>query len=275
MHVKINDLSIFYEIIGEGVPIIMIHGYSLDHSSMKYSFEEIFQRKQGYKRIYVDLPAMGLSGYNKTVKNTDDILNIVIKFIDRIIGEEYFIITGMSYGGYLVKGILKNFNKQVLGMQMICPVVIPNYRHRKLPKHEVHHVDDYAKSLPKRKSSGINGCVIQTEEVYNVYMKYIIPAVNKAKSKVLEKIQNHGYSFSFDPDVVDTPYQQPVSLILGKQDSTVGYTDAAIMIPNYSNIDVQLIDHAGHMLQFEQKELFEEHTINWLNAINIYKEDKR
>jgi len=52
MECKIKNLSINYEIIGEGKPIVMIHGYYPDHRLMMGCMEPIFRVNDGYRRIY-------------------------------------------------------------------------------------------------------------------------------------------------------------------------------------------------------------------------------
>ena len=54
-----NGIEINYEIIGTGMPILMIHGMTPDQRLMKGCMEPIFQKREGWKRIYFDLPGMG------------------------------------------------------------------------------------------------------------------------------------------------------------------------------------------------------------------------
>jgi pimeloyl-ACP methyl ester carboxylesterase len=61
MKCKIKDICLNYEIIGAGNPIIMLHGYYVDHRLMSGCMEPVFRDKKGYKRIYLDLPGMGES----------------------------------------------------------------------------------------------------------------------------------------------------------------------------------------------------------------------
>ncbi|MEA0562741.1 alpha/beta fold hydrolase [Lysinibacillus irui] len=56
---QIKKANIYYEVIGTGTPIIMLHGFSPDHRLMKGCMEPIFDGREGWKRIYLDLPGMG------------------------------------------------------------------------------------------------------------------------------------------------------------------------------------------------------------------------
>jgi pimeloyl-ACP methyl ester carboxylesterase len=57
---KVSKAELYYEEFGAGKPIIMIHGYSPDHRLMTGCMEPIFNTREGWRRIYIDLPGMGL-----------------------------------------------------------------------------------------------------------------------------------------------------------------------------------------------------------------------
>lgn len=50
-----------YETIGQGIPVLIIHGWGISKITMKGAFEPIFEKLGGYKRYYIDLPGMGQS----------------------------------------------------------------------------------------------------------------------------------------------------------------------------------------------------------------------
>ena len=74
---KVNDIVFEYEIIGKGIPVVMIHGFSVDRETMKGCMEPIFVDLKGWKRIYFDLPGMGKTKGTPLVKNSDHILDVL------------------------------------------------------------------------------------------------------------------------------------------------------------------------------------------------------
>ena len=56
---KDDELLLNYEIMGEGQPVLLIHGLACDMNLMKGCMEPVFSNVEGYKRIYIDLPGMG------------------------------------------------------------------------------------------------------------------------------------------------------------------------------------------------------------------------
>jgi pimeloyl-ACP methyl ester carboxylesterase len=51
MECEIQNIKIYYETIGHGKPILMIHGFAPDHRLMKGCMEPIFENRGNYKRI--------------------------------------------------------------------------------------------------------------------------------------------------------------------------------------------------------------------------------
>mgnify|MGYP003419813680 FL=1 len=139
---KVRQAEIYYEDIGEGKPILMLHGYSLDHRLMKGCMEPIFAGRNGYRRIYFDLPGMGLTKNYDDIKSADDMLNTVQDFIQAILPDQEFIIAGESYGGYIARGVIQNQYDSLLGAAFICPVIFPYLENRRVEKHQIFKTDD-------------------------------------------------------------------------------------------------------------------------------------
>lgn len=269
MECKIKDISLNYEVIGEGKPIIMIHGYSVDHRLMTGCMERIFVNKKNYKRIYVDLPGMGKSETADWIRNADIMLDIVIEFIEKIIPNENFLIAGQSYGGYLSRGIIKKMQSRVDGLLLICPVIVPDSKKRNVPETVVLVKDnDFMSRLSEQEINDLgDDLVVQTEEIYNRYKEEILLGVKAADHDFLERFKQNGYNFSFDVDKLNRKFEKPVLIILGKQDSCVGYKDAWSILDNFSRATFTVLDRGGHNLHVEQEELFNALVNEWLIRI--------
>jgi pimeloyl-ACP methyl ester carboxylesterase len=46
---------------GEGSPLLALHGAGVDHREVMACLEPVFDALTGHRRIYVDLPGMGLT----------------------------------------------------------------------------------------------------------------------------------------------------------------------------------------------------------------------
>jgi pimeloyl-ACP methyl ester carboxylesterase len=97
--------------------------------------EPILERRDGWKRICPDLPGMGKTPSREWITNSDQMLDVVMAFIDKVIPDQHFVLAGESYGGYLARGIIQRKSELVDGLLLICPMVIANSTDRILPSH--------------------------------------------------------------------------------------------------------------------------------------------
>lgn len=269
MECKIKDLSINYEIIGEGKPMIILHGYSIDHRAMTGCMELASEVSKGFKRIYVDLPGMGKSDCSDWISNADVMLDIVIEFIDRVIPKEDFLIVGYSYGGYLARGIVYKMPERVDGLLLICPVIIADSKKREVPEHVILVEDGQLLStLSTEEAEEFSMLsVVQSEKIYKRYKNEIECSFELANDEFLTRFQQNGYEFTFDVDDLEETFDKPSLIVVGKQDSCVGYKDAWTILDNYPRTTFTVIDRAGHNLQIEQEELFSSLVNEWTRRV--------
>lgn len=263
---QIKKANIYYEVIGTGTPIIMLHGFSPDHRLMKGCMEPIFDGREGWKRIYLDLPGMGRTTDYLTIENSDEMLDAVIEFIDEIIPNGPYLLVGESYGGYLARGIMRNSMEQLLGAAFICPLIIPEKQHRTVPEHLVMREDPiFLSTLSQQEKDDFKAHQVVLD-AYNWqrYTTEVLAGCNRADQDFLEKIQQ-SYHFSFAVD--QQSFGMPSLFLLGKQDSVVGYKDAFSILEMYPRATFAILDIAGHNLQIEQADLFKNLMSEWLDRV--------
>ena len=61
MQFETDKATIDYEEHGEGRPILLLHGWTMDRRVEIDNYEKIFATRPGWRRIYPDLPGMGRS----------------------------------------------------------------------------------------------------------------------------------------------------------------------------------------------------------------------
>lgn len=257
-----NSTIIDYEIIGDGAPILFLHGWGMDKRILTGCFEPIFDNLNNFRRIYIDLPGMGMSTAGD-VTCSDDILEILYSFAEEIVGEK-FIIAGESYGGYLARGFVKQYPEMVNGIILLCPLVYPGTRQGRVePLKVIKRDDDFLSRLTKEQYDSFTYMnVVLTKSVYELYSKDIMPAIEIQDRYFLDEVLDGSYSF--DVDEIEQPFEFPCLIVVGKQDTEVGYKDQFNLIKNFPNATYCAINGAGHNLQIEQPELFESIVKQWL-----------
>lgn len=263
---RITDFNL--KSIGTDIPIIMLHGFQLDQTSLIAACEPILNDKS-FRRIYLDLPGMGLNNNIQGINTADDMINAVIEVIQNTIGSESFYLVGMSYGGYLARAIAHLLTDKCNGMFLFVPVIYPLYKDRTLPVHEVVYEDtEYTKDLDITTLSRLREMnVAITRRIIERQTIKMDEAVARGNETFLEQYQVNGYRASFDVDENSDTFNKSVMIVAGKQDSVVGYEDQFKLSQKYKRASYAVIDGAGHGLHLEKEEEFSSSFRMWLSEI--------
>ncbi len=267
---QLGELVVNYEAKGSGIPVLMLHGFSLDHRVLSGCMEPIFDKRKGYRRIYLDLPGMGETESREWIKNSDHVLNAVLEFINEVIPRRKFLLVGESYGGYIARGVLQRKSGFVDGLMMVCPVVVPEDSERNLPqKHTIVKDQKLLSTLSDQAREMFETLVIQNKRTWERFRDEVYVSWGKTDrdDPFLNRLRNEGYAFSFDVDRLNEPFLKPVLLLAGRQDDIVGYSDAFKLMKNYPRGTFAVFDKAGHNLQIEQDKLFNVMTNEWLDRV--------
>lgn len=269
MEILIRDLPVYYEAAGAGQPILLLHGYTPDHRLMMGCWEPVFAKRPGYRRFYPDLPGMGRTPGADWIKSSDDMLEIVLEFIEQVLPEGQFILAGESYGGYLARGIVRRMADRITGLCLQCPCIVADRLQRTRPEH-VTLVEDASllTRLPPADAEEFSAmAVVQSEAVWRRYRDEIICGLRLADTAFLNRLQETGYALSFPVDELSAPFTRPTLFTLGRQDASVGYKDAWRILDNFPRATFAVLDRAGHCLELEQQQLFECLADEWLDRV--------
>ena len=133
MDCDLKDITVHYELLGEGRPIIMLHGWSCDHRYMVSDMEPLFRQRDGWKRIYLDLPGHGSTPGKDWITNQDKILDVVLDFIDNVIPGQRFVVVGSSAGAYLARGVVHHQSASIDGLLLTVPLIVADDAKRHVP----------------------------------------------------------------------------------------------------------------------------------------------
>jgi len=264
-----KGIKVNYVIIGEGMPIIMLHGFGVDHRQMKGCMEPIFKDRKGWKRVYIDLPGMGKTEGREWIKNSDKMLQIVSSFIRSTFPDDHYILAGHSYGGYLARALVQENPEKIDGLLLIAPVTIPDSAKRNLPKqHVVIQNPKLLSGLKTEESRYFKSlAVIQSKRVRERFKEEILPGIRAADRDFLIQLRGLGYSFSYDLNKVYTVFNEPTLILTGRWDHLVGYKDAFDILDSFPESTFAVLHNAGPLLQIEQEGMFNCLVKAWLDEI--------
>src|SRR5436305_10149112 len=133
MKCNLGDIAIFYETYGTGRPIVMLPGRPSDHRVMARFMEPLFTRRDGWMRLYPDLPGTGRTPGLDRLATHDQMLDTVLAFIDTVIPGQRFVLAGLSYGGYLARGVVYRRAASIDGVLLCAPQVKADPAQAQLP----------------------------------------------------------------------------------------------------------------------------------------------
>ena len=113
-----------------------------------------------------------------------------------------------------------------------------------------------------------DGYVVQNRKALDA-MRKIAPALEWTDHAFQERILQN-YEFSFNVDQLPPSFEKPVLIVVGKQDSVVGYSDAWKMLSQFPRATFAVLDKAGHFLGSEQDELLRALATEWLQRVEEY-----
>lgn len=273
MECKLADITVYYESFGEGRRILMLHGWSLDHRHMVADMEPLFQHRQGWKRIYLDLPGHGRTPAKDWITNQDKMLEVVLDFIDHLLPGQRFVVAGASAGAYLARGVAYHRSARMDGLLLTVPLIVAEDARRTVPPHVVVAEDPaFVSELGSDEVEQLTLAVVRNREVLHSIQASFAPPDQPGDPAFLARIRENpeNYDFSFDVDAIPEPFPAPALIVAGRQDALVGYRDAWEIIENHPRGTFVVLDRAGHLLGVEQQKLFHVLAGEWLDRVLEY-----
>jgi pimeloyl-ACP methyl ester carboxylesterase len=271
MYANVGDLAVFYEAYGAGRPIVMLPGRPSDHRVMLRLMEPLFARRNGWLRLYPDLPGTGRTPALDRLATHDDMLAVVLAFIDTVIPDQRFVLAGLSCGGYLARGVVTQRAAAIDGVLLYVPQVTADLTRAQLPSRTTLVTDPrLVTSVPPDEAQGVANLVAELAVVQT-------PAVVAAVRELLTEVQlaDHGFQarleeaepFSFEVETRPTPFADPTLILTGRQDHLCGYQDAWNLLDHYPRATFAVLDGAGHLANIEQDELSRALIGEWLDRV--------
>ena len=268
MECVVKDVPVYYQTCGEGRPLVVLPGWTVDHRWPMAELEPIFAQRCAWRRIYLDLPGRGKTPARDWITHQDHVLDILLGFIDRVLPRERFTLAGLSHGGYLARAIVHERLPWVDGLLLIVPVTEPHVQRRERPAHVtlVREQALQAELTPREAEQLKASAVMESRRFLERLRNVVLPAVDMADHAFLNRLRPN-YVLSFDVDDLPHPFPGPTLILAGRQDADVGYQDAWRLLDRYPRATFAVLDRAGHYLPVEQLRLFHTLVEEWLDRV--------
>jgi pimeloyl-ACP methyl ester carboxylesterase len=252
--------TLSYETAGDGPCVLAIHGAYSTHHELASALEPLLAPKVSHRRIYPDIPGMGMSPPHNSIQSSNDVVDLLEQFIDDQIGRSPFAVIGHSYGAHLARGLAARRPRQVTGLFLICPL-IPGATNPE--PHAVVRSDIDAAALldPSLLEEYLGYFVVQTDETVHRFNDSVVPTIGQFDDAAVERIMSE---WALHPDPDQTPFEAPTLILTGRHDSWVGYRDQANLVDRYPRATYVVLADTGHALLHERPDLFVALLDDWL-----------
>jgi len=232
MQIEVNQIKTHYLQMGDGQPLIILHGWG-SRAERWIALAEILSQR-GLRVIIPDLPGFGESETPSNAWTSEDYLRWFAEFI-RLLKINEFYLLGYSFGGALSFKIALRYPQQIKKLFLICPALI---RKKSFFKKIVNKVAKVFK-----KFSFLPGYSFLKKVFYFLFIpKTDYLSANGIMKKIYLNIISDDQSFKL------SLLKVPTVIIWGAKDKVVPLKDAYFINKKIENSKLIIIPHADHLI---------------------------
>lgn len=241
--INVNGIRLAYEHIGTGTPLVLLHGFPLDH----HLWDEVTPLLvDTFELIIPDLRGFGKSSTVDSFYTMEDYASDIAALLDHL-GIQKAAIAGHSMGGYVALAFARLYPERVSGLGLISSQVLADPPERKEGRY---------KSAAEVADKGIASVVETMTPKFTSDTR-----LQKFARQTMERQQPAAYIGALkamaervDSSPILSSIKYPVVLVHGDADALIPIDRARevkAVIPNSHLIE---ISGAGHMPMMEDRE---------------------
>jgi 3-oxoadipate enol-lactonase len=262
MEIKLNDFRMEYSDLGMGLPLLLIHGYPLN----RMLWEPQMQGLQSEARILApDLRGFGGSDPMQGVYSMDVLAQDCFDFLNNIGVKQPVVVGGLSMGGYIAFAFYRLFPERVAGLLLAATRAAPDSEAAKAGRKksielalELGAAAIAEPMLPK----------MMSPKTYALQPKLVDTVRKIMESASVEGIVGALSGMQARPDSTPTLalIDKPTLVLHGADDQLIPLQEAQAMQTAIKNSHLEVLPDAGHLLNLEQPELFNQAVAGFINS---------
>ncbi len=250
LHTEYSGKKVYYEVQGEGLPVVLLHGYLESLRIWDGFAEELAER---VKVITVDLPGHGRSEVLGDTHTMEELAGAVRKVMEVAVPGEKVLLTGHSLGGYVTLAFAEKYPELLAGFCLFHSHPLADTDEvRKNRQREIGLVEAGKKELIYQ----VNVPKAFAEKNVERFAKEVARAVEIAKNTPDAGIAAMLRGMMLRPDRRDLLENAslPVLWILGRGDRYILYEKITATVHPSGNVQVSVLEDSGHMGFIEEKD---------------------
>jgi pimeloyl-ACP methyl ester carboxylesterase len=255
--------SIAYDAIGDGMPLLAIHGAYSARAEVR-GFLEPMVAGRALRRIYVDLPGHGESRPSDGLQSPDDVLDVIDLVLDAEAPDGPFLLLGHSFGCHFARTVAARHPDRLAGLALICPMMPGEPEPARFV---VVRDDGVGGELDaEQRATFEEYFTIRTAQTLEAFRTAVAPAIGPADDTTLDRaITTEAPRRDPDEELVEAP----VAILTARHDHYVGWRRQQSLIDTYPHATATVVADAGHALPHEHPALVAALLHDWLDRAGI------
>lgn len=247
--IKINDLEVNFKIGGEGMPLLILHGWGGSSDSW-LKVQEILSLR-GVEVICPDLPGFGKSQMPIAIWGTENYADFILNFA-KAVGLERFFLLGHSFGGGVAARFAAQFPEKIESL-ILCGSAIVRKRKLTFRQKSARFLAKIGRVFAKLSFA--------KRLIYRIAGSRDYFEAQGIMKEVFKKITAEDLT-SFSASI-----KTPTLIIWGQNDKVLPVNDAFLLNKMIPDSEIEIIPGAKHGPQFTHPERLSEIILNFINPV--------
>jgi pimeloyl-ACP methyl ester carboxylesterase len=263
MEIQLHDFRMEYEDQGLGIPVLLIHGYPLNHTLWDPQIQDL----QKVARILApDLRGFGGSDPLRGAYNMELLAQDCHELLNDLGIKQPVVVGGLSMGGYVAFAFYRLFPERVAAMLLTATRARPDSAEAKAGR------DKNIELALEGGAPAIAGPMLTKLLSPNTYAQK--PELVAAVRDIMESCSVEGIVGALTgmrdrPDSTPTlaTIDKPVLILHGADDQIIPVEEAQAMQVAIPGSHLEIIPDAGHLPNLEQPDLFNQAAASFVQSI--------
>ncbi|QOR68313.1 alpha/beta hydrolase [Cytobacillus suaedae] len=264
---NINEASIYYEIVGNGKPLLLIHGLPIDSRMWDGQFEELSKQ---YKVIRFDLPGYGKSGaHDNDFSFVEDLKGL----LDYLHIETVSII-GLSIGGQIGIDFSLDYPEKVESIVLVSNGIIgwTDFSTERKQFNEKINLSYQEGNLEKTIELMCNGWVMGPNRNQDMVSKDVVNLFSEmVKETYAKEAKGKGRMLFPEKKAIERveEIKIPTLLVTSEYDFPEFRKIAIFLHEKIEDSKITMIPGTAHMLNMEKPKEFNETVLDFLSEVYL------
>jgi pimeloyl-ACP methyl ester carboxylesterase len=238
-----QTVDLFYVEQGQGIPIVFLHGYPLDHRIWLPVFPYL---RKDIHIIEPDLRGHGQSPVPEGVYSMSLVVGDVIRLLDKLKIEKT-VVAGHSMGGYVIFEFWHEYPDRISGIALVATRANADTEERRMDRLQT--AEEVMKAGTAKIVNSMLTKLTKKTELYPEIRGIMEGISPQGVAGILRGIANRANAIPWLPQI-----NVPAVVIAGKDDQLVPVQESIEMAKKLQNGKLEMIDNAGHLPMMEDPE---------------------